>query len=135
MITFECFAARPSAFASLCALTLADFEALYQDFARFYARDRQDSLTRAGKQRQRAAGGGTQFSQDGRTRLLMALVWLRVYPTYEVLGFFCLHKANAQHVGNGSAHRLCLRTARNRAKETALGASGHGRIPRCAPGH
>ncbi len=40
--------------------------------------------------------GGTPFSQEGRTRLLMALVFLRVYPTYEVLGFFfSLHKANA----------------------------------------
>ena len=30
-------------------------------------------------------------------RLLMALMWLRVYPTYEVLGFFfALHKRNAQ---------------------------------------
>jgi hypothetical protein len=25
----------------------------------------------------------------------MALVFLRVYPSYEVLGFFSLHKANA----------------------------------------
>ena len=34
---------------------------------------------------------------DARDRLLMALVWLRVYPTYEVLGFFFgLHKRNAQ---------------------------------------
>ena len=97
MITYDSLAARPSAFASLSGLTLADFEALYQDFATFYAGDRQGSLTRTGEKRQRAAGGGTQFSQDGRTRLLMALVWLRVYPTFEVLGFFfSLHKANAQ---------------------------------------
>ena len=88
MITFESLAARPSAFASLSGLTPADFGALYQDFATFYARDRQASLTRTGEKRQRAAGGGTPFSQGGRTRLLMALVWLRVYPTLEVLGFF-----------------------------------------------
>ncbi len=97
MITYESLAARPSAFTSLSGLTLADFEALFQDFTAAYAQDRQHSLTRAGKPRRRAAGGGTQFSQDGRTRLLMALVFLRVYPTYEVLSFFLsLHKANAQ---------------------------------------
>lgn len=97
MITFESLAARPSAFLSLSGFTPADFEALYQGFAAAYARDRQQSLTRTGKARRRAAGGGTPYSQGGRTRLLMALVWLRAYPTYEVLGFlFSLDKANAQ---------------------------------------
>lgn len=102
MITYESLAARPSAFASLSGLSLADFEALYQEFAAAYAKGRQQSLTRAGKPRRRAAGGGTPFTHDGRTRLLMALVFLRVYPTYEVLAFevvaffFSLHKANAQ---------------------------------------
>lgn len=82
---YESLAARPSAFLSLSGLTLADFEALYQDFAAAYAQDRQASLTRRGQPRKRAVGGGTQFSQAGRTHLLMALVWLRVYPTYERL--------------------------------------------------
>jgi hypothetical protein len=97
MITFATLVAHPSAFASLSGLNLADFEALYQDFAAAYAKDRQASLTRTGTRRKRAAGGGAQFSLDGRTRLLMALVWLRTYPTYAVLGFlFSLRKANAQ---------------------------------------
>ena len=124
MITYDSLAARPSAFASLSGLTLTDFEALYQDFATSYARDRQGSLTRAGRKRQRAAGGGTQFSQDGRTRLLMALVWLRVYPTFEVLAFFfSLHKANAQRgvadvLATLSAHTVfvCERPATERKK-------------------
>jgi len=77
-------------------LTSAHFEALYQDFAAAYAKDRQLSLTHTGTRRKRAAEGGAQYSQDGRTRLLMALVWLRAYPTYEVLGFFSLGRSNAQ---------------------------------------
>ena len=97
MMNFLSLAAHPSAFRSLSGLTLADFEALYQDFARAYANDRQTSLTRKRQQpRKRAAGAGAKFSQDGRTRLLMALVWLRTYPTYEVLGFFRLNRGNAQ---------------------------------------
>ena len=96
MITYELLAVRPAAFASLSGLSLPAFEALYQDSAA-YAQDRQTLLTRTGKPQRRAAGGGTPFTHDGRTRLLMALVWLRVYPTYEVLSFFfSLHKANAQ---------------------------------------
>ena len=48
MITFERVAARPSALASLSGLNLADFEALYQEFAAHYAQDRKNSLTRKG---------------------------------------------------------------------------------------
>ncbi len=124
MISYENLAARPSAFASLSGMTLTDFETVYHDFATAYVQDRQDSLTRAGKPRKRAAGGGTPFSQDGRTRLLMALVWLRVYPTYEVLGFFfSLHKANAQRgvvdvLATLEAHTVfvCERPAAERKK-------------------
>ncbi|MGI4790795.1 MAG: transposase family protein [Janthinobacterium lividum] len=124
MITYETLAARPAAFASLCGFTLAEFEALYQDFAAAYAKDRAASLTRTGKPRKRAGGGGTPFSHDGRTRLLMALVFLRVYPTYEVLAFFfSLHKANAQRgvvdvLATLEAHTVfvCERPAAERKK-------------------
>jgi hypothetical protein len=40
-------------------------------------------------------GAGAAYRHDLRTRLLIALVWLRIYPTYEVLGFlFSLDKNN-----------------------------------------
>ncbi len=85
---------------------------------------KKQSLTRKGQTRKRAVGAGAKFSQDGRTRLLMALVFLRIYPTYEVLGFlFSLNKGNAQRgvvdvmatleahtVFVRSPYRLCLRT-------------------------
>jgi len=124
MITYESLAVRPSAFTSLSGLSLTDFEALYQEFAAAYAKDRQQSLTRAGKPRKRAAGGGTPFTHDGRSRLLMALVFLRVYPTYEVLAFFfSLHKANAQRgvvdvLATLEAHTVfvCERPAEERRK-------------------
>src|SRR5262249_41376209 len=52
---------------------------------------------RRGTPRRRAPGAGHPHRHDDRHRLLMALVWLRVYPTYELLGFlFGLHKRNAQ---------------------------------------
>jgi hypothetical protein len=124
MITFERVAARPAALASLTGLNLADFEALYQEFAAHYAKDRKDSLTRKGQPRKRAAGAGAKFSQDGRTRLLMALVWLRTYPTYEVLAFlFSLNKGNAQRgvvdvLATLEAHTVfvCERPAQERQK-------------------
>ena len=40
-------------------------------------------------------GAGRRYAHDERNRLLMAMIWLRVYPTYEVLGFiFELDKSN-----------------------------------------
>ena len=124
MITFQSLSAHPRAFASLSGLNLTDFEALYQDFARAYAQDRHNSPTRAGMPRKRAAGGGSQFSQDARTRLLMTLVWLRVYSTYEVLAFFFgLHRGNAHKgvvdvLATLAAHTVfvCERPAKDRKK-------------------
>ena len=124
MITFERVATHPSVLTSLSGLNSADFEALYQEFAAHHAKDRQDSLTRKGQPRKRAAGAGAKFSLDGRTRLLMALVWLRTYPTYEVLGFlFSLNKGNAQRgvvdvLATLEAHTVfvCERPAKERQK-------------------
>jgi hypothetical protein len=56
-----------------------------------------DRTRRDDQPRQRAAGAGHPYNHGAADRLLMALLWLRVYPTYEVLGFFfALHKRNAQ---------------------------------------
>jgi hypothetical protein len=76
----------------------AEFDTLLTNFRAAHDRHRrQRRTTRRGRPRQRAAGAGHPHRHDDRHRLLMALVWLRVYPTYEVLGFFFgLHKRNAQ---------------------------------------
>src|SRR5262245_32045732 len=88
----------PSAFRSLTGLSPTEFESLLADFAAAQSRQRRSTrTTRSGRPRQRAAGAGHPHRHDDRHRLLMALVWLRVYPTYELLGFyFGLHKRNAQ---------------------------------------
>lgn len=98
MFAYESLAHHPSAFRSLTGMTPAEFEPLLTAF-----REAQDRLlqsrgtTRRGQPRRRAAGAGHPFRHDDRHRLLLALVWLRVYPTYELLGFFFgLHKRNAQ---------------------------------------
>lgn len=98
MFTYESLSRCPSAFRSLTGMTATEFESLLTTFV---AADEQlrkrTRTTRRGKRRRRAAGAGHPFRHDHRHRLLMALVWLRVYPTYELLGFyFGLHKRNAQ---------------------------------------
>src|SRR5262245_66487234 len=98
MFTYESLSRCPNAFQSLTGMTPADFEHLLTDFtAAQQRRHAQSRTTRRGQPRQRTAGAGHPHRHDVRHRLLMALVWLRVYPTYELLGFFFgLHKRNAQ---------------------------------------
>jgi hypothetical protein len=56
-----------------------------------------DTTRRGTRPRRRAAAAGHPHSNGAADRLLVALLWLRVYPAYEVLGsFFALHKRNAQ---------------------------------------
>ncbi len=98
MFDYESLSRRPSAFRSLTGMNPDDFERLLTDFTAAHDRCRRDTrTTRRVQPRQRTAGAGHPFRHDHRHRLLMALVWLRIYPTYELLGFFFgLHKRNAQ---------------------------------------
>jgi hypothetical protein len=98
MLAYESLVRYPRAFRSLTGMTPAEFEGLLNAFRTAADRRRQASrTTRTGQPRRRAAGAGPPHRHDHRHRLLMALVWLRVYPTYELLGFFFgLHKRNAQ---------------------------------------
>src|SRR5438270_6085260 len=99
MLTRELLTARPAAFLSLTGLTPVGFHALLADFASAYWRHRAaaDATRRDGQPRRRAPGAGGRYAHDLPTRLLLALIWLKVYPTYEVLGLlFGLHKRNAQ---------------------------------------
>jgi DDE superfamily endonuclease len=98
MFAYETLIRYPSAFRSLTGMTPDEFDNLLTAFrAAQGRRQRRSRTTRRGQPRQRAAGAGHPHRHDDRHRLLMALVWLRVYPTYELLGFFFgLHKRNAQ---------------------------------------
>jgi DDE superfamily endonuclease/Helix-turn-helix of DDE superfamily endonuclease len=99
MLCFDVLAAKPAAFVSFTGLTPAQFRALADDFAPHYQRHRAAAATtrRGRAPRRRAPGGGHPYAHDLPGRLLLALVWLKVYPTYEVLGLlFGLDKGNAR---------------------------------------
>jgi transposase len=91
MITYRTLSRKASAFRSLSGLTVKEFELLFEEILQRYEEAEDVRLDRPGRQRRR--GAGRQFKNDVRDRLLMTLIWLRVYPTYEVLGFD-LHKSN-----------------------------------------
>lgn len=79
----------PSVFRSLTGLRIGEFDQLVKDIVPLYAQAEQirHVLTREGHSRQRAVGAGPHFFLSIRDHLLLAVVWLRMYPTNEVLGF------------------------------------------------
>lgn len=75
----------PSVFKSMTGLHRHEFEALAEDVLPRYAAAEQQRLSRP--TRQRAIGAGHPFALDARDQLLLTVVWLRQYPTHEVLGY------------------------------------------------
>lgn len=98
MLSYDELCRHPASFPSLTGMRRAEFDDLLARFGRAEADLRAKGTTRrGGGSRRRAPGAGRPYANGPADRLLMALLWLRVYPTYEVLGFFFgLHKRNAQ---------------------------------------
>jgi len=99
MLSYDELCRHPAAFPSLTGMTRAEFDDLLGRFRQAEADLRANSqgTRRDGRPRERKAGAGRRYEHGVADRMLMALLWLRVYPTYEVLGFFfALHKRNAQ---------------------------------------
>jgi len=99
MVTYAKLSRRPQAAPSLIGMSLKAFDQLYAEFTVAHA-ERLANLSvtkRKGTPRQRAVGAGGKHPYPVRDRLLMTLFWLRVYMTYEVLGFFYeLNKTNIE---------------------------------------
>jgi hypothetical protein len=98
MITYKKLVQHPAAFKSLTGMSVPAFDRLFELFApAHFQRLSRTPTKRDGQPRKRAYGCGSQHRHSLKDRLVMGLVWLRIYPTYEVLGFFfSLAKPNAR---------------------------------------
>jgi DDE superfamily endonuclease len=107
MLSYEALRPSPEIFLVLTGLTKDEFDRLLPEFGRALQQQRASARhTRRGAQpRRRAAGAGHPHALDLPTRLLLVLTWLRIYPTYELLGWlFGLEKSNAwQNTQDGLA--------------------------------
>ena len=75
----------PTVFKSLTGLRVPQFDDLVADvLPRYHAAERQ-RLNRPS--RQRAIGAGHPFELDPRNQILLTVIWLRIYPIYEVLAY------------------------------------------------
>lgn len=84
MLSYRQVSAKPGAFKSMTGLSVEEFEALLERVRPRYAALVRSQRERVG--RQRAAGGGVKSRHDLTERLLMTLVWLRLYVTCEAVG-------------------------------------------------
>lgn len=76
---------HPTVFRAMTGLTVPLFEELLNELLPAFHAARQERLDRP--DRQRAFGGGDRFDLGPEDQLLLTIVWLRQYPTQEVLGF------------------------------------------------
>jgi hypothetical protein len=76
---------HPAVFRHLTGLTVALFDALAADLRPLLARADRRRRDRPG--RRRAPGAGHPYALTEADQLLLTAVWLRHYPTQEVLGF------------------------------------------------
>ena len=75
----------PSVFRALTGLSVAAFDQLATELVPVLEQAHRDARDRP--DRQRAVGGGDHFDLTTVDHLLLTVVWLRQYPTNEVLGF------------------------------------------------
>jgi DDE superfamily endonuclease/Helix-turn-helix of DDE superfamily endonuclease len=76
---------QPAVFAHLTGLGVAAFDELAAEVVPAVEAAHRRKLDRPG--RQRAVGGGDTFDLSTADQVLLTVIWLRQYPTNEVLGF------------------------------------------------
>ena len=94
---FDHLRQHPTVFLKLTGLRLNEFADLLDDMLPRFATAAQSRLHRA--MRQRAVGGGRHTDLAPRDQILLTIMWLRQYPTNEVLGFlFAVRDSTASRV-------------------------------------
>lgn len=82
---FEHLKHHATVFLKMTGLRIAEFDALVADLLPELVQAEQERLSRP--ERQREMGGGRTAELAGHDQVLLTVVWLRVYPTHEVLGY------------------------------------------------
>src|SRR5438067_13445141 len=84
---------RPLLFRSFTGLEISEFDSIYVDIESRYSKYKRKRLSK--RKRQRSIGAGRPFELKTKERLLMLLVYYRLYITYTLSGFlFDLDQSN-----------------------------------------
>jgi hypothetical protein len=85
IMRYEYLTSHLNVFLKMTGLRVAEFDGLVDDILPQFTEAERNRLSRP--DRQRELGGGRPAELDERDQMLLTVVWLRVYPTHEVLGY------------------------------------------------
>lgn len=85
IMRYDYLSQHPTVFQKCTGLTVALFEQVVDEVLPLYMESEAQRLSN--RQRQRAIGAGHPFELDAREHLLLTVIWLRLYPIHEVLGY------------------------------------------------
>lgn len=96
MLSYDKLVKKPSMFRSFTGLEVPEFNSLYEKVDAGYAVSERERLSNSNKSRERRIGwGGRKFSLPLKDRLLMFLIYYRLYITFGLAGFlFNLDQSN-----------------------------------------
>ena len=93
MLTYEKLSRKPGMFCTFTGLTPEEFDKIYAQLEQRYPQYEQKRLTQ--KQRKRAIGAGRPFKLPLKERMVMLLMYYRLYITYSLLEYvFDLNQSN-----------------------------------------
>lgn len=104
IMRYEQLSRHPKIFSKVTGLTVAEFDDLVRDVLPRYVEVERTRLQRP--DRQRDIGAGRSYALDWRDHVLLVVVWLRIYPTGDVLGY--LFGVSAPNVSRTLARVLPL---------------------------
>ena len=102
MLTYEKLQRKPKHFQSFTGVTLAQFSEMLQALRPIYGDLAVKRLER--EDRKRKIGGGRKFSLSLEDRLLVTLMYFRLYTSYTLLGY--LFDLDGSNIGREINHRM-----------------------------
>lgn len=85
IMRYEHLKQHQNVFLKMTGLRIGEFDTLVDELLPEFVQAEYERLSRP--DRQREIGGGRNSELEGRNQLLLCIIWLRVYPTHEVLGY------------------------------------------------
>jgi hypothetical protein len=102
MLTYEKLQRKLKQFQAFTGVTLAQFAEILQALQPVYAELEKERLTR--QERKRKTGGGPNFSLNLENRLMVTLMYFRLYVSYALLGY--LFNLDGTNIGRETNQRM-----------------------------
>lgn len=102
MLTYEKLQRKPKQFQAFTGVTLAQFAEILKVIRPVYAEFEKERLTRT--ERKRKIGGGRNFNLNLENRLMVTLMYFRLYVSYALLGY--LFNLDGTNIGREINQRM-----------------------------